>query len=158
MLGFYWFDPFMWLLCYFLSKDIEIACDQKVLAYIGISEKKRYASSLYQMAETYSENFLLFSGFGKNPAVERIDKIMKYKKRKIILPLSVLLTVMAGLWLVWTFLDGIRQLRYVNETLGEAYEHKFWGKCITWAVGGWVGYYGLAITYVLGLHLLGIGF
>ena len=96
MLGFYWFDPFMWLLCYFLSKDIEIACDQKVLAYIGISEKKRYASSLYQMAETYSENFLLFSGFGKNPAVERIDKIMKYKKRKIILPLSVLLTVMAA--------------------------------------------------------------
>ncbi|HIW49835.1 MAG TPA: M56 family metallopeptidase [Candidatus Blautia intestinavium] len=96
MLGFYWFDPFMWLLCYFLSKDIEIACDQKVLAYIGISGKKRYASSLYQMAETYSENFLLFSGFGKNPAIERIDKIMKYKKRKIILPLSVLIIVMAA--------------------------------------------------------------
>ena len=70
----------------------------------------------------------------------------------------VLLTIMAGLWLVWTFLDGIRQLRYVNEKFGEAYEHKFWGKCITRAVGGWVGYYGLAITYVLGLHLIGIGF
>lgn len=69
----------------------------------------------------------------------------------------ILLAIMVGLWLVWTLMDGMKQLRYVNDTVGEAYEHKFWGKCITWGVGGWVGYYGLAITYVLGLHLLGIG-
>ena len=67
----------------------------------------------------------------------------------------VLLALMVGLWLVWTFMDGLKQLRYVNDTYGEDYEHKFWAKCITWGVGGWVAYYALAITYVIGLHLLG---
>lgn len=68
----------------------------------------------------------------------------------------VLLTIMVLLWLVWTFADGIKQLKYVNENYGEDYEHKFWAKSITWGVGGWVAYYGLALTYVLGLHLLGV--
>ena len=67
----------------------------------------------------------------------------------------VLLAIMVGLWLVWTFTDGIKQLRYVNDTYGEDYEHKMWAKCISWGVGGWVAYYALAITYVIGLHLLG---
>lgn len=68
----------------------------------------------------------------------------------------VLLAIMVGLWLVWTFMDGVKQLRYVNEQYGEDYPHKFWAKCISWGVGGWVAYYALAITYVIGLHLLGI--
>lgn len=96
VLGVYWFNPFMWMLCYYLSKDIEIACDQNVLTYIGVNEKRAYAVSLYQMAEYYSENFLLFSGFGKNPIVERIDKVMKYKKRKLIFFISVSIIIISA--------------------------------------------------------------
>lgn len=68
----------------------------------------------------------------------------------------VLLALMVGLWLVWTLTDGMKQLRYVNEQYGENYVHKFWGKTITSGVFGWVAYYAVAITYVIGLHLLGI--
>lgn len=70
----------------------------------------------------------------------------------------VLLTLMVGLWLAWTYFDGYKQLKYVNDHYGEDYEHKFWAKSISWGVGGWVAYYGLAITYVLGLHILGVTF
>lgn len=68
----------------------------------------------------------------------------------------VLLTIMVALWLGWTYFDGYKQLQYVNEHFGEDYDHKFWAKCISWGVGGWVAYYAVAITYVLGLHILGI--
>ena len=68
----------------------------------------------------------------------------------------VLLALMVGLWLVWTLTDGLKQLRLVNERYGENYEHKLWGKTITSGVFGWVAYYAVAITYVIGLHLLGI--
>ncbi len=68
----------------------------------------------------------------------------------------VLLTIMVGLWLGWTYFDGYKQIQYVNEHFGEDYDHKFWAKCISLGVGGWVAYYAVAITYVLGLHILGI--
>lgn len=42
--------------------------------------EKEYALSLYEMAEYYSENFRLFNGFGKSAVVERIERVMKYKK------------------------------------------------------------------------------
>lgn len=32
------------------------------------------------MAEYYSENFRLFNGFGKSAVVERIERVMKYKR------------------------------------------------------------------------------
>ena len=63
--------------------------------------------------------------------------------------------VLFGLAMDNTISKG-KQLRYVNERYGEDYPHKFWAKCISWGVGGWVAYYALAITYVIGLHLLGI--
>ena len=42
---------------FYLSKDIEMACDENVISYIGHEGKKEYALSLYEMAEYYSEKF-----------------------------------------------------------------------------------------------------
>lgn len=68
----------------------------------------------------------------------------------------VLLALMVGLWLVWTLTDGMKQLRFVNDQYGENYVHKLWGKTIISGVFGWIAYYAVAITYVIGMTLLGI--
>ena len=96
MRSIYWFNPLMWLLCFYLSKDIEMACDENVISYIGHEGKKEYALSLYEMAEYYSENFRLFNGFGKSAVVERIERVMKYKKRYVSIFVAILIIAVSA--------------------------------------------------------------
>lgn len=66
----------------------------------------------------------------------------------------VLFSLMLILWLVWSFADGIKQLHYVNEQLGDEYHRNLWGKAIMGGVFGWVAYYAVAITVAIGTQLL----
>ncbi len=48
----HWFNPFVWLGYYFLERDMEMACDEAVLAKSGTDEKANYCESLLNLASS----------------------------------------------------------------------------------------------------------
>lgn len=76
----HWFNPLVWTMYLFFDRDIEMSCDEKVLRLYGEKQKKEYAQTLLDLAETQYQCSLFLNGFGKSAIQERIVAIMKYKK------------------------------------------------------------------------------
>lgn len=79
----HWFNPTVWILCALLNKDIEMACDEKVLTLLGKQNKANYAMALIQMVERNAKINVGY-GFSKKAVKKRIRNIMKYKRHSII--------------------------------------------------------------------------
>lgn len=86
----HWFNPLVWIMCILFNRDIELSCDEKVIASLGENTKKQYAMALITLAEKQYHWSLFSNGFGKNAIHERIVAIMKYKK---ITAISVICTI-----------------------------------------------------------------
>ena len=86
----HWFNPLVWIMCILFKRDIELSCDEKVIASLGENTKKQYAMALITLAEKQYHWSLFSNGFGKNAIHERIVAIMKYKK---ITAISVICTI-----------------------------------------------------------------
>lgn len=77
----HWFNPVIWLSFFLFQKDMELACDEKVLSVSKDDVKSSYATSLIQLAS--KQNTVLSSGllaFGESNIKSRIQSIMHYKK------------------------------------------------------------------------------
>ncbi|MDV3426516.1 MAG: M56 family metallopeptidase, partial [Bacillota bacterium] len=79
----HWFNPLVWLMYVLFNRDMEIACDEKVISIHGEEKKSAYALSLIDLAEKKAAFSPLCNGFGKNAIEERIVSIMKYKKLSV---------------------------------------------------------------------------
>ncbi len=73
----HWFNPFAWLFLKLLLSDIELVCDEAVLAKLGEEKKKAYATSLLDTAE---QTNLFVSAFGGAKIRLRIETILSFKK------------------------------------------------------------------------------
>lgn len=73
----HWFNPLSWLFLKAYFQNLELACDEAVLSQCKEEEKKEYAASLLNCAE--SKN-LYASAFGGAKMRTRIDRILSYKK------------------------------------------------------------------------------
>ncbi|MCL1845519.1 MAG: M56 family metallopeptidase [Defluviitaleaceae bacterium] len=79
----HWFNPAVWLMYVLASRDIEVSCDEAVLRKMGDGEKSAYALTLVALEEKRGGLSPLYNYFAKNAIKERIDLIMKTKKRTI---------------------------------------------------------------------------
>lgn len=79
-----WFNPIIWIWYHYMSRDMEIACDQHVLDLIGKNEREFYAFNLIQMAKAQSPEGTFYNGFAKYVIKERTVAIMKYKKTTMV--------------------------------------------------------------------------
>lgn len=88
----HWFNPFVWLMYFFVDRDIELACDEEVSAFLGEENKKDYSISLLNITIlNKSENFLT-SSYAKFFLEERCVAIMKSRK-SILLTFVLMLSV-----------------------------------------------------------------
>lgn len=80
LLSVYWFNPVLWIAYLFLCRDIELACDQKVIREMDTEDIKAYSSTLL----AYSVPRKLISvcplAFGEVSAKKRIKSALHYKK------------------------------------------------------------------------------
>lgn len=76
----HWFNPLVWLSFKLMSKDMEMSCDEKVIAEMGDNIRKEYSSSLLNFATGRN----MFCGspltFGENSSKSRIKNVLSYKK------------------------------------------------------------------------------
>ncbi|HEY5584412.1 MAG TPA: M56 family metallopeptidase [Ruminiclostridium sp.] len=77
----HWFNPIVWLSLKLSRKDMEMACDEKVMSVCAKDIRNEYATSLIAMAA--KQNGLINSGllaFGESNIKSRVKGIMGYKK------------------------------------------------------------------------------
>lgn len=77
--GIHWCNPFAWLACFLLGRDIEMACDEAVMEHYGEACKKEYARTLFFYASGRRLRGVPLAFSEGNPK-RRIKNIMRYKK------------------------------------------------------------------------------
>lgn len=92
VLAVYWMNPFLWVAYIMLCRDIEYACDEKVVKNMEREEKQEYSVSLLSCTAVKSFTFANPLAFGKVSVKERIKRVMTYKKSVWATCLAVLLS------------------------------------------------------------------
>ena len=77
----HWFNPLVWLMFKMANRDLELACDEAVLAAQNEDRRADYAMTLIQWEERKSEGLPSSSHFSDCAAKERIEAIMKMQKK-----------------------------------------------------------------------------
>ncbi len=103
LLAVYWFNPLVWLAYILLCRDIEKACDQKVIKKMSDDSRRIYSQTLL----SYSTNSVRISAcplaFGEVGVKTRVKSILNYKKPAfwIIIVAIVLLIATAVVFLTY---------------------------------------------------------
>lgn len=94
LLTIYWFNPMLWIAYVLLSRDIELACDEKVIKNLSPDEKKQYSSALLNSSTNRRIISVCPLAFGETGVKNRIKNILNYKKPTFwIILISVTLSV-----------------------------------------------------------------
>ncbi len=80
LLSFYWFNPILWVAYVLLCRDIEAACDEKVIREMGMDYRKDYSAALLNCSVRRSSIMACPVAFGETNVKRRITDVMNYKK------------------------------------------------------------------------------
>ena len=80
LLTVYWFKPLMWVAYILLCRDIELACDEKVIAELGNDQRADYTQALVACSIKRRTIAACPLAFGEVGIKERVKSIMNYRK------------------------------------------------------------------------------
>lgn len=106
MLGFvalaiHWFNPLVWVSYICLCKDIELACDERVIQFMELEERKAYSSALLRCSTNQIHYAACPVAFGEVSVKYRIKSILNYRKPAFWLSLlAILAFLFVGVCLV----------------------------------------------------------
>jgi len=80
LLTVYWFNPLLWVGYVLLCKDIELACDEKVIRDMGADSKKAYSDALINCSAPRKGIAACPLAFGEVGVKGRIKAVLHYKK------------------------------------------------------------------------------
>ena len=80
LLTIYWFNPLMWLAYVLLCRDIELACDEKVIKGLSNEQRADYTQALVACSVNRRMIAACPLAFGEVGVKERVKSVMNYKK------------------------------------------------------------------------------
>lgn len=80
LLSIYWFNVLMWVAYILLCRDIEVACDEKVIRLLGEENKKAYSEALLSCSVPRRMIAACPLAFGEVGVKARIKSVLDYKK------------------------------------------------------------------------------
>ena len=80
LLTVHWFNPLMWLAYVLLCRDIELACDEKVIKELGNEQRADYTQALIACSVNRCMIAACPLAFGEVGVKERVKSVMNYKK------------------------------------------------------------------------------
>lgn len=95
LLAVYWFNPLCWLAYVLLCRDIEAACDEKVVRALGTDCKKAYSEALLACSVPRRLIAACPLAFGETSVKSRIKAVLNYKKPAFWLVLAAVLASVA---------------------------------------------------------------
>ena len=80
LLAVYWFNPLSWVAYILLSRDMELACDEKVIRGLDEAEKKSYLFALLDCSTQRRMVLACPPAFGEVGVKQRVNAVLDYKK------------------------------------------------------------------------------
>ena len=80
LLAIHWFNPIMWLAYIVLCRDIELACDEKVIKDLENEQRADYTLALVSCSVNHRMIAACPLAFGEVSVKERVKSVMNYKK------------------------------------------------------------------------------
>ena len=80
LLTVHWFNPVIWYAYILLCRDIELACDEKVIKEMGCEDKRSYSEALLRCSVPRRMIAACPLAFGEVGVKERVKNVMKFKK------------------------------------------------------------------------------
>ncbi|MBE6753139.1 MAG: hypothetical protein E7559_02095 [Ruminococcaceae bacterium] len=80
ILSVYWFNPLCWAAYILLCRDIELACDEKVIGSMDFQQKKQYSAALLSCSTRQQLVTVCPLAFGEVGVKERIKSVLNYRK------------------------------------------------------------------------------
>lgn len=98
LLAVYWFQPLCWVAYILFCRDIEFACDEKVIQNMAFLEKKEYSRALLSCGSRGRMVLACPLAFGEVGVKERVKLILHYKKAAVwLLGAAVAVCVIVGI-------------------------------------------------------------
>ena len=94
----HWYNPFVWAAYILMCRDIEMACDERVIRGMSVEDRKNYSKSLLFCSNPRHYLYACPVAFGEVGVKERIKKIVDYRK-----PSAWIITIAAILCLIVAF-------------------------------------------------------
>ncbi len=80
LLTVHWFNPLVWVCFKLFTKDIELACDERVVKNYTLEKRKSYAEALLSCAVNEGRGIIHPLAFGEVSIKDRIKFVVSYKK------------------------------------------------------------------------------
>ena len=80
LLTIHWFNPLVWLAYVLLCRDIELACDEKVIKELGNEQRADYTQALVACSVNRRMIAACPLAFGEVGVKDRVKSVMNYKK------------------------------------------------------------------------------
>lgn len=103
LLSVYWFHPLLWVAYMLFSKDVERACDERVIKELDKEARKNYAQALVSCSLQKRRMFACPLSFGEVGVKNRVKSVLNYKKPAFWI---VAATVVAGIGVAVCFLTN----------------------------------------------------
>ena len=93
-LAIHWFNPLVWLAYILLCKDIEMACDERVVQFMELEERKSYSAALVNCSTNHAHFAACPVAFGEVSVKNRVISVLKYKKPSFWISLAGVLAIL----------------------------------------------------------------
>lgn len=101
LLTVYWFNPVLWVAYVLLCRDIEAACDERVVRDMTAPDRKAYSEALLACSAPRRLISACPLAFGETSVKSRIKSVLSYKKPTVwILVAALLVSAVAGVCLL----------------------------------------------------------
>ena len=98
ILSVYWFNPMIWVAYILLCRDIELACDEKVIKKMDVNEKRIYSQALLSCSISKRTVSACPLAFGEVGVKNRVKSILNYRKPVFwVMIVSVIICIVAGI-------------------------------------------------------------
>lgn len=107
LLTIHWFNPLMWLAYVLLCRDIELACDEKVIKALDNGQRADYTQTLVACGVSRSLISACPLAFGEIGVRERVKSVMNYKKPAFwIIALAIIACAAVAVFFLTDPVDG----------------------------------------------------
>ncbi len=91
----HWFNPFVWIAYILFCRDIEFACDERVIKTMENEEKKDYSETLLSLSMPKKSFAACPLAFGETGVKGRIKSVLSYKKPALWIIIVAVIAVIA---------------------------------------------------------------
>lgn len=117
LLAVYWFNPLCWLAYVLFCRDMELACDEKVIRDMDTEDKKVYSRVLLSFSDPSHRIAAGPLAFGEIGVKKRIQSVLNYRKPAFwMVGLAILALVVTSL----CFLTNPKEANNPAQTIGTA--------------------------------------